>query len=544
MLYPRILRHVAYLFLIVCISWSCQPTSKKSKPTKPKLVVGIVVDQMRYDYLERFAQDFAFNRLMKEGQFYENCRYSYLPTYTGPGHATIFTGTLPKYHGIIANDWYERNTGKMMYCASDSTVSTLGSPSGAGQMSPKNMQVSSLGDAFKQQFGAQSKVYGVSLKDRGAIFPAGKTADMAFWFDGGKQGKWISSSYYGDSIPSWAQAFNSNGLVDTLLQQKWEPLSATLHYNLPDTADWERPFRGLEHAVFPYELSKLALINGDYSLLKQVPQGNDLSIAFAQDLITHEGLGKDSICDFLSLSFSATDYVGHRFGTESLELVDTYLRLDQSLAGFLSFLDVEVGEGNYTVFLSADHGATPPAGYSQAQYKRGGAISTVQLETALDSVLVAQGFAKNTVLALANQQVYLSEALGASQKEKALSTLTEYLKQQQFVAEILPTSTLGKGVPGSYKGKHYTAATNAYMPSRCGDLWYFLKPYWVEYATGGSTHGSFEESDIHVPFMVMGPGIFADTVSIPTEVRDIAPVVCKLNGIQGLETFTGRATVE
>ncbi|MGB0166568.1 MAG: alkaline phosphatase family protein [Luteibaculum sp.] len=546
MLPTRILSRL--YFSIPCLALftllSCNQEKHEEEKPRPKLVIGMVVDQMRFDYLQRFAPVFsnegAFKLLIDSGKFFTETRYEYLPTYTGPGHATIFTGTHPKYHGIVANDWYYRQGNKMMYCASDSTVDTQGSPSGAGQMSPKNMLVQSLGDLFKNEFGTDSKVYGVGLKDRSSIFPAGKQANRAFWFDGGKQGKWISSSYYTDAFPTWIENFNASGICDSLMAVNWELHDRTKLLEITDATSWERPFQGMQQAIFPYELSKLGLINGNYEMLKQVPHGNDLTLSFAKALIENEELGADSIPDFLSISFSATDYVGHRFGTESLELADTYVRLDESLGEFIRYLNEKIGAGNYMIFLSSDHGAAPPVGYAQSKMQKGGAISVPELEVELDSVLTANNFPTKSVLALANQQVYLAP-MDSIKKQQAISLLSKHLMEKVFVEEILTADMLGKGVPSNYSGRHYNAATAGYRPDRCGDLWYFLKEYWVEYSEAGSTHGSFEEYDRHVPFFIYNQHLPAEKISRSVAVRDIAPTLSDILGLQGLESFSGRS---
>ena len=519
-------RFSGFLKNILALSFAFLAIScAKKEEAKPKLVIGIVVDQMRYDYLQRFDKYFAKNNgfsRFKQGANYTECRYSYLPTYTGPGFATIFTGTVPKNHGIVGNDWYDAQLGKFMYCASDSAANTIGSNPGVGEMTTRKLLVDGLGDSFKAHFGAKSKVYGLGIKDRSSIFSAGKSADMAFWYDA-SNGSWISSTHYHSTFPAWATSFNELEKANEYLNQDWELSKEAQDSGVEDNQSWERPFKGLDSAVFPYELSKLRLLNGNFAMLKQVPAGNDFTLDFARTLILNEKLGRDSICDFLSLCFSPTDYVGHRFGTESLELVDIYVKLDKALEEFFKFLDNELGEDSYTVFLSADHGAAPPAGYSQAKLSKGGAINILDLEQELDSVLEAKFEEEDIMKALVNQQVYLHKDLSDSLKIEVKTFLKKYLASKDYIEEILDTKVLGRGVPASYAGRHYTPATNGYHPNRTGDLWFFYKPYWVEYTLGGSTHGSIDEWDIHVPFMVFGPGIKPEINKKPLDVQDIAP---------------------
>ncbi|TXC78448.1 alkaline phosphatase family protein [Luteibaculum oceani] len=508
-----------------------------------KLLIGITVDQMRFDYLQRFDTLFihpnGFKRLTQQGVNFTQTKYSYFPTYTGPGHATIFTGANPKHHGIVGNDWYDKSLGKYVYCVSDTTENTIGSNSGAGQMSPHHLLVPSIGDYFKEFFGQTAKVYGISLKDRSAILPTGFNGDAAFWWDGGKQGKFITSTYYMSQIGEWVDQFNESGYADRLLESDWtlSPLLSKL--DLDDDLPWERPFKGMKAAVFPYELSKLRLINGDYSLLKQVPQGNELISAFAKKLIENEQLGLDTIPDFLSLSFSATDYVGHRFGTESLELVDVYFKLDKVLGDFFSYLDQKIGRDNYTVFLSSDHGAAPPAGFAMVNLARGGTVNPLDLELELRNYLQNKGLPQTAVRSLINQQIYLDTAISGHQTVEVKKEIISFLKAQPFVEETLDAVVFSTGISAAYNGRHFNAAKAGYHPKRSGDIFYFLKPNWVEYPEGGSTHGSFDDWDRHVPFLLWNSSLNRKHINTPIDVVDIAPTVFEILDFKHPNTFSG-----
>ncbi|MFN7419526.1 MAG: alkaline phosphatase family protein, partial [Flavobacterium sp.] len=325
---------------------------------RPKLVVGIVVDQMRMEYLYRFHNDFTetgFKRLMRQGYTFHNAHFNYMPTYTAPGHASVYTGTTPSVHGIVSNEWFSRSTGKERYCTDDASVTPLGEGAGKeGLMSPKNLKATTITDELRMATQFQGKVIGLSIKDRGAILPAGHFANWAFWYN--KSGQFISSSFYGAQLPNWVTAFNAQKGYMKYLNEGWKLYKAPEVYNEsdPDDSPYEGKLYGVEKPVFPYDLKAMYEKN-DAGVLRATPFGNDYLAEFAKKAIENENLGKDAITDFLAVSFSSTDYVGHIMGARSMELQDTYLRLDQTISDFLDFLDKTVGKNQYLVFLTADH---------------------------------------------------------------------------------------------------------------------------------------------------------------------------------------------
>ncbi|RZK34719.1 MAG: alkaline phosphatase family protein, partial [Pedobacter sp.] len=332
--------------------------SNLSAQQRPKLVVGIVVDQMKMEYLYRFSDDFSpngFKRLMDNGYTFQNMHYNYMPTYTAPGHASIYTGTTPATHGIVGNEWFSRTLGKDVYCTDDASVKTVGDGTAEeGAMSPKNLQATTITDEVRMATNFSGKVIGMSLKDRGAILPAGHFANWAFWYS--KTGAFISSSFYGDKLPDWVSQFNNEKHYLPYINKGWDLYKPASTYNesLPDNNPYEGKLYGSTAPVFPYDLKKMYEKN-DAGVLRSTPYGNDLLAEFAMKAIEKEELGKDNITDFLTVSFSSTDYVGHLLGPRSMELQDTYLRLDQTIADFLNYLDKTVGKDNYLLFLTADH---------------------------------------------------------------------------------------------------------------------------------------------------------------------------------------------
>jgi len=349
------------IFVIFLLFFSCKAQEVKVNldENTPKLVIGIVVDQMRYDYLTRFESKFGeggFMRMINDGFNCKNHHFNYVPTYTGPGHASVFTGTSPMNHGIISNYWYDKYTDKSVYCASDDSVTAVGVETEKEKMSPRRMKTTTVADQLKLHTQNRSKVIGISLKDRGAILPAGHSANAAYWFRGKEDGKFITSTYYNNELPKWVNNFNAN---TSSYLKTWNTVLPVNEYSESgsDNNSFEEPFKGKALATFPYDLKELAKENGGYDILKATPFGNEMTTDFAIAAIKNEAMGVDNITDFLTVSYSSTDYVGHQFGVNSVEVEDTYIRLDKDLEKLFSYLDKEVGEGKYTVFLTADHGA-------------------------------------------------------------------------------------------------------------------------------------------------------------------------------------------
>lgn len=359
--------------------------------TKPKLVVGIVVDQMRYDYLTRFYNRYGeggFKRLMNDGFNLTNNHYNFVPTYTAPGHASIYTGTSPMNNGIIGNNWFDKFENRSIYNASDDTVEPVGTTNAEGKMSPRRLLTTTVTDELELHTQGRSKVIGISIKDRGAILPAGHAADAAYWYRGGGEGTFISSSFYINELPQWVKDYNASNPSQPYMRE-WNTLYPLSTYTASgtDLNDFEKAPRGKETATFPYDLPALQDENGGYSLLKATPYGNSLVADFAIAALKNEQMGMDAIPDFLAISFSSTDYVGHQYGVNAVELEDTYLRLDLELERLLNALDHQVGNDNYTVFLTADHGAVNNPAYLQSQGIAAGYFENDALEQFLTAQL-------------------------------------------------------------------------------------------------------------------------------------------------------------
>jgi predicted AlkP superfamily pyrophosphatase or phosphodiesterase len=537
------------LFLLLSFSAEAQKRSRSRKnlPAQPKLVVGIVVDQMRYDYLYRYWSKYSndgFKRLLREGFNFKNNHYNYVPTYTGPGHASIYTGTTPAMHGIVGNDWYNRTTGRNIYCAEDKTVQSVGSTSAAGQMSPVNMISSTITDELKLATNQKSKVIGLSLKDRGSILPAGHAANAAYWFDG-TNGNMITSTYYMQELPAWVQAFNNRKLADQYLSQPWTTLLPIEQYT-ESTAD-DQPFEGLftgeKKPVFPHNLPELRGKNFD--LLRAVPAGNTYTKDFAIEAIKAENLGKGQVTDFLAMSFSSPDYIGHQYGPNSIEVEDNYLRLDKDLADLLKFLDSHLGKENVLIFLTADHGAAHNPNYMKSLRipagTTGGAVMTDSLKKHLNQKFGAAEW----VSSFFNQQVYLNHAVIESKKADLVAIQEETARFMQRFPGVLRCITADALMKSHWEAGVGMLVENGYMPYRSGDVMVTLQPGWYEgYGRGepkGTTHGSPWAYDTHVPLLWYGWQIPAGESSQRSHITDIAPSLAHWLNIQEPNGTTGKA---
>jgi predicted AlkP superfamily pyrophosphatase or phosphodiesterase len=537
---------------LVCLSCGAQNSNINYADTeiaittteRPKLVVGIVVDQMRYDYLTRFESKFGdggFKRMMSEGFNCKNNHFNYVPTYTGPGHASVYTGTTPKYHGIISNNWYDKVSKSSVYCAGDDNVEPLGTEDRAGQMSPRRMQTTSFADENRLFTQSRGKTIGIALKDRGAILPAGHAANAAYWFHGGDEGSWISSSFYMNELPEWVTDFNTSETAESYLKE-WNTLYdiSTYTESGSDENDFEGGFRGKDKATFPYDLASLSKENRGFDILKATPYGNSLTTDFAMAAIQAENLGQDNITDVLAVSFSSTDYVGHNFGVNSKEVEDTYIRLDKDLERFFLYLDATVGQGEYTVFLTADHGAVNVPAYLQSMKIPAGYIDNKDRKAQFQEFLMATYGTKDIIEDISNNQIFLNHAkvkeLGLNPVDIQNAIAQEQLNYANvakvFTANTLSTSNFTNGIEELLQ--------NGFNQKRSGDVIIVDDIAFISYGKTGSTHGSGLNYDTHVPLLFFGKGIKHGETFQKTEITDIAPTMSALLGVSFPNGATGQ----
>ncbi len=530
------------ILFFFCISLSlCAQTPAVKKPKalpaldsgKPRLVVGIVVDQMSYDFLMRYDSKYSqggFKRLVREGFLCKNAHYNYIPTTTGAGHTCTYTGSIPAVHGIAGNEWIDKRTGKTIYCVDDTTVQTVGSESQAGRMSPRNLLTTTITDQLRLSNNHRSRVVGVALKDRGAILPAGHLGNAAYWFDS-FSGNWITSTYYRKDLPDWVQQFNNQKLPAKYLSQPWTPLLHVSEYSesTPDDQPFEGRFKGETTSAFPHDLPKLK--TADFDLIRSTPFGNSLTKDFAMAVLTGEKLGKGITTDFLTISFSSTDYIGHQFGPHAIETEDVYLRLDRDLAELLAFLDTWVGKSNLLVFLTADHGVAPVADYMQKLNIPAGVFDSRKVFGDLKKSLSASLGEGEWIQGYENQQLYLNHVLLA-QKGKSVEDVYEkiqtFLMAQEGVAYVVNLHEPSESsVPDYFMGY----IKNGTHLKRSGDILVAFEPFWMEGRKQGTTHSTFYPYDTHVPVLFYGGLIQPGSTTERVHVADIAPTVAMLLNI-------------
>ncbi|WP_460880149.1 alkaline phosphatase PafA [Pontibacter rugosus] len=511
---------------------------------RPKLIVGIVVDQMRYDYLYRYWSKYGndgFKKLLSEGFNFKNTQYSYVPTYTGPGHASIYTGSVPALNGIVGNNWYERDQKKTVYCVEDNTVQTVGSSSTAGQMSPANLKTTTITDELRLATNMGAKVVGVALKDRGSILPAGHMANGAYWFDS-PSGNWITSTYYSQELPQWVQAFNNKKLADQYLNQPWETLLPIEQYteSSADDVPWEGKLNNEQKAVFPHDVP--ALRGKDYELIRSIPAGNTITKDFALAALQGEELGKDDVTDFLTVSFSSPDYVGHTFGPNSVEAEDVFLRLDLELAELISKIENEVGKGEVLFFLTADHGAAHVPAYMASVKVPAGLSSSGVVRDSVDAYLDKTYGKGDWVERYMNQQIYLNRSLVQSKKlnlAEVQQRVADYAVRFDGVLRTVTASTLQNS---NWGVGMMARVENGYNVKRSGDVIMLLEPGWFEGYGGrtGTTHGSQANYDTHVPLVWYGWKVPAGESDAEAAVSDIAATIAAWLYIQEPNGSVGR----
>lgn len=509
---------------------------------RPKLVVGIVIDQMRWDYLYRYQKrytDGGFKRLLNEGFSCENTVIPYVPSVTAIGHTCIYTGSVPSIHGIAGNNFVKN--GEKVYCTDDDTVKPVGSNSEAGLMSPKNLWVTTIGDEMKIASNGRPKVVGVALKDRASILPAGHNPDGAFWFDD-KSGNFITSTYYMNQLPKWVEAFNSKKLPEHYLSEKWNTLypKDTYTESTSDENEYENGIKKGVKATLPLNLPELYKKYG-YNIIRNTPFGNSLTFDMAKAAIDGEQLGADDETDLLAVSCSSTDYIGHQVGTHAVETEDTYLRLDKAIADFLSYLDAKVGKGNYLFFLSADHGAMNNARFLQDSRIPAGnwddGVAAKKLNEVLAKEYPNTGDLVKTVM---NYQVFFNREVIKNQHldfAKIKQTVVDFLKEDSCVLYACDMEkTMTESIPEEVKYR----IVNGYNRERSGDIQIVLKPNFYTHGMKGTDHGAWNLYDTHIPLVFMGWGIKHGATTKRTFMTDIAPTIGAMIHVQAPNGCVGQ----
>jgi predicted AlkP superfamily pyrophosphatase or phosphodiesterase len=545
----RIYSILCFLLLSFVSNAQAPKSIQSSTSSKPKLIVGIVIDQMRWDYINQFKSHFTsqqgFMRFVNEGASCNNNFIPYVPTVTACGHAAVYTGSTPALHGIAGNQWYDNYQQRTVYCVEDPTVVSVGvEGSAAGKMSPVNVWTTTLGDEIKLANNFKSKVYGISIKDRGAIIPAGHSADGAFWYDS-KSGNFISSTYYGKSLPKWVSEYNSLHRVDSFYTKGWNLSLAKSVYEANCDGDinaYESTTLGAEQKGFPYTLSQF--IGKDYGKISSTPYGNSIVAEMAEKALVSAQLGKDDITDLLAISFSSPDYIGHSFGPNSWETLDGYIKLDAVIAQLFASLDQQVGKNNYTVFLTADHAVANIPDFSKKHKIPGGLISESGIKKELGQLLLKQGLSDRLISAINEYNIHfnhpLMDSLGVSQ-DKLVQIVRQYVEQKPGIVQVIESRQAATAaLPQELRER----IVNGYSPQRSGDMFIVTKSGYMDGYATGTNHGVFYNYDAHIPLLWYGNGIKKGQVNSVNYMTDIAPTVTTLLGIQMPSGSIGKPILE
>lgn len=504
------------------VSSQTPPKPATAASRKPKLVLMIVVDQFRADYLWRFREQYngGFERMMRQGAMFVNAHYEHFPTVTAIGHSTILSGATPSVSGIVGNEWHDRATGKSITSVVDSSLKLLGAPGTAS--SPHRLLVSTLGDEMKSNGRGTPKSIGISIKDRSAILPVGRTADGAFWFDN-KTGHFVSSTWYFPELPKWVAAFNDSRTANQWLNKSW--------VSIEDSK--AKPFE--EMGTEPAEKY--------YAKMQRTPYGNDLLEAFAEKAVEGEKLGQRGDTDLLSISFSSNDYVGHDFGPDDPRVRDIAIRTDRTLAKLFAFLDKKIGMANVLVAFTADHGVSPSAESQKARRMPGGRLSEPQMVEMVEKALAAQFGGTKWVVGRSGPTMYLNYDLMRQMKldpKEVRAVAATALRAFPHIARVYTREDLLTMAPRDKVDRRVRAGFNE---ARGGDIYPVTEPYFT-YGKDAASHGSPYNYDSHVPLILMGPGLKAGRYATGAAVNDIAPTLATLLDVETPSGSSGRVLDE
>jgi arylsulfatase A-like enzyme len=591
------------LFIILLIIGFSACVRRQEPSLRPKIVIGLVIDQMRWDYLYRYADLYGndgFKRLLRDGFSCQNTSINYLPSYTAPGHACVYTGSVPSINGITGNNWIDNQTCSGQYCVDDNSVHLAEDSSMAPSMSPNALFTTTITDELRLATNFRSRVYGVAIKDRGSILPAGHLANAAYWYND-KTGNFTTSTYYKAEYqnPSWLKTFNKRRAGDSFVKQGWELLYPPVKQQLyapgkyaqstTDTNAYEKAFKGEKAPVFPHRFDSLKG-NDRYAVLKSIPAGNAYSIMMAKACIEGEDLGnnKNKETDFLALSLSATDYIGHQFGPNSMEIEDCYLRLDKEIAAFLKYLDHRFGKNNYLFFLTADHGAAHNVTFLSERHVPSG-IFSAKTGTELNSYLKGLFGKDSIVRGIENYQVFLNESMfgtpvaadgeadnkvtykkvrvktghGRHARYKIVSVrvgspkpkmvtldraqvkhaVIEWLSRMPEISYVIDMEDMNKTpIPEPIR----TMAINGYNKIRSGPIEIILNPGWYEGdgKTTGTTHGTWNPYDTHIPLIWYGWHVPKGESNAALNMTDISATLAAMLHIQAPNGCIGKPILE
>lgn len=515
--------------------------------TKPKLVIGIIVDQMRPEYLYRFQSKFSengFKRVMKQGFVCRNTHYNYIPTKTAPGHASVYTGTTPKYHGIIANKWYNRKLKLEVNNVDDYSTSSLGGSEDSGRRSPRKMLSTTITDELQLSNDGKSKVISISLKDRGAILPGGHMSDGSYWYDS-KTGNFVTSTYFKEELPSWVKMFNKQKNVLKLLNLGWKTTFPKKDYyeSTSDIKSYEKVFKHKKSASFPYEFKSLNDLE-KFEIIQETPYGNTIVADLAIEALKSEKLGLGNVTDFLAVSFSSTDKIGHAFGPHSIELEDTYIKLDKELSKLLSALDKQVGKGNYLFFLTADHGATDVPRYLIDKKIPAGYYNTTEIVSNINKKLKEMFDVDKLIEVFSNDQLFFDLNLISKHNlnyHKILEVSKKELLKIESVFQVLLRPDLERF---EYTQEEKGMVQRGFHIQRSGDIVVLFRPSWTKTRKYGTEHSTGYSYDTHVPLLWYGTNVPQGSSTIKYNITDIAPTISMFLNIKFPNATIGEPIIE
>ncbi|MBL4807508.1 MAG: alkaline phosphatase family protein [Rhodobacteraceae bacterium] len=533
----------------------------------PRLVLQITVDQLRYDLVQRYANGYTadgFRYLWENGAVYANAHHRHANTETIVGHTTLATGTDPAVHGMVGNIWFDRKSDAVHYNIQDARYPLLSAGGGVDQdteldptqraattdgRSPAAIITSTISDELALHFGPASKIFGVSVKDRGAISMAGH-AGKALWFskaDGG----FVSSSYYFDALPGWVEDWNAGDKVESFAETEWTLLLDPSRYRFADRDNqpWEVDFSGFGR-TFPHAFGS-AKDKYFTTFLTMSPAGDAITLDFAKAVVEAEDLGADDTPDYLAISFSSTDYVGHMFGPSSLEAEDNMKRLDRVLGDLFMFIDDKVGLDRTLIVLSADHGATEAPGYLATLGIEASIFDfgEINKEPAIEALTREFGLAEELIASFTHPYIFLdNEVIESAGLDKSVveRRVAEELTKIPGIAFAVGSSALRSG---SLPQTPLTAQVRAnFHADRSGDIYVVLEPHWFvgdfDGLTVATAHGSPWRYDTHVPIVFVGAGIEPALIHRQVETVDVAPTIAAYLGTKPPSGALGVPLVE
>ncbi|MEO6584555.1 MAG: alkaline phosphatase PafA [Ferruginibacter sp.] len=539
------------LLLLFSINSVCLAQSNQKKVTfqkeKPVIIIGLVIDQMRWDYLYRYQDRYGkggFKRLLQKGFSFNNTFIPYTPAVTAAGHTSIYTGSVPALHGIVGNDWVERKTGERMYCTQDRNVIGVGGTGSQGQMSPQNLLATTIGDELRLSNNFKSRVFGIALKDRGGIVAAGRSSNAAYWFDDAG-GQWITSTWYMNALPAWVNNFNAQKKPDAMMRNDWNLLynANTYTQSTADDVPYEKTLQYEKNITFPHSYKEM--IGKNYYDFRVSPYGNTYTLDFATALLANEKLGTNGYIDMLCISLSSTDYIGHRFGPNSIEIEDTYLRLDRDLEKFINNLDATYGNGNYLLFLSADHGAPPVPAFMQAHKMSAGTLNAYfGIRDSLNKLALQKFGVDGLVSYVLEYQVFLNHKK-ISENNLSIKAIKEffvyYLQSRPEIRAVVDFENFSDVLlPEAIK----ESIANGYYQGRSGDLQLIYKPNYTDVAAIGTEHGTIYPYDTHIPLIFYGWNVKPGNTYRKTFMTDIAPTIAAMLRIQMPNASVGNVLPE